>query len=143
MFFGIIFMTCFYSPKLYCAFILSFVKFFIGTETEGIMADETEFGPDIFTLVDEDGVEHEFELLDAVELEDGRRYIALYPIFENPEEFVESDGELVILREDSADGEEAFVHIEDEDEFNNLAEIFMERLSDEFDFLDDDDSKIN
>lgn len=115
----------------------------MGTETEDIMADETEFGPDIFTLVDEDGVEHEFELLDAVELEDGRRYIALYPIFENPEELVESDGELVILREDSTDGEDAFVHIEDEDEFNNLAGIFMERLSDEFDFLDDDDSKIN
>lgn len=33
--------------------------------------EQNEFGNDILTLVDEEGVEHSFEVLDAMDFEDG------------------------------------------------------------------------
>ena len=41
------------------------------------MADDYESG--IVTVLDDDGNEHQFELLDAIETDDGR-YVALLPI---------------------------------------------------------------
>ena len=41
------------------------------------MADK-EYSADIITLIDDDNVQHEFELLDAIETDDGR-YVALLP----------------------------------------------------------------
>ena len=57
---------------------------------------DMEMTPDIYTLVDEEGNEQAFELLDVMELEDDR-YFALIPYYENPEESLEDDGDLVIL----------------------------------------------
>ena len=43
-----------------------------------------EYTPEIFTLTDEEGVEHEFELMDVME-ENGTVYYALVPYTEDPE----------------------------------------------------------
>lgn len=91
------------------------------------MADE--FGADLVTVMDEDGQQHQFELVDAIETDDGR-YVALLPVYDNPDELVDDDGELIILEVDEEDGEEILVPIEDEDTFDEIAEIFEERLSD-------------
>ena len=39
-----------------------------------------EFGPDIVSVTDEEGVEHFFEELDRIETDDGNKYVALIPI---------------------------------------------------------------
>lgn len=56
--------------------------------------EQNEFGNDILTLVDEEGVEHSFEVLDAMDFEDGH-YLAMVPVFEESEELLDDMGELV------------------------------------------------
>ena len=38
-----------------------------------------DFGADIIAVIDEEGVEHQFELIDSIETDDGR-YVALLPV---------------------------------------------------------------
>ena len=97
------------------------------------MADQnTEFGPNLISLMDEEGNEHEFEFVDNLELE-GSEYVALIPVYDNPADSLEDDGELVVLKVMEENGEEYLEAIEDEDEFNNVSELFMDRLSDLYD----------
>lgn len=107
-------------------------------EGDGLSMDENtenmEFGPDIITLSDDDGKEYQFELLDRLD-RDGNIYFAMVPVI-SEENLSEDDGELVILRV-SGEGEDQYLEfIEDEDEFNEVSKVFMENLSDEFDFID-------
>ena len=104
------------------------------------MSEEMGFGPEILTLIDEDGNQHEFELLDELDM-DNEHYIAIFPTAANAEEYVDSDGELIIMKVDREDPDESFMHIEDEDEFNKVAEIFMDRLKEEFDFVYPEDEE--
>ena len=46
---------------------------------------KNEFTPDLYTLVDDEGNEQTFEMLDALE-QDGEKYYALVPYYENPED---------------------------------------------------------
>lgn len=96
------------------------------------MADDMEFGNDILTLVDEDGQEHEFEIVDTLDLDD-ESYMALVPVVEG-EELLEDSGELVVLKVVTSEGEEFLEPIEDEEEFDKVAAIFMERMGDLYDF---------
>ena len=93
------------------------------------MTMSEQFGNDIVTVVDEEGNEHQFEIVDAIETDDGR-YVALLPIYENPADMVDDDGELVILAVKEENGEDIMVTIDDDDEFEEIAEIFEERLQD-------------
>lgn len=93
------------------------------------MADE--YGPDLVTVLDDDGNEHTFELMDAIETDDGR-FVALLPVYDDPSEEINDDGELIILSVDDSTGEELLVQIEDDDLFEEIAGIFEERLSDLF-----------
>jgi uncharacterized protein YrzB (UPF0473 family) len=97
--------------------------------------DDLELGADLLTLLDEEGEEHTFEVLDSAEL-DGCSYMALVPVPENPEDILEDTGELVILRVVEEDGEEFLEAIEDEEEFDRIGAFFTERLSDTYDFED-------
>lgn len=90
------------------------------------MADE--FGADLVTVLDDEGNQHQFELVDAIETDDGR-YVALLPVYDDPDESVNDDGELIILEVAEEDGEEILAPIEDEDTFDDIAAIFEERLS--------------
>ncbi len=96
------------------------------------MTDENmNYGPDIITLEDEDGVEHEFEYLDSVKTEDGH-FVALIPSHQTAEETLQYDGELVIMQVEEEDGEEYLVTIEDDELFDKVADIFMDRLEEEY-----------
>lgn len=97
------------------------------------MAEEMEFGEDILTLVDEEGVEHQFEVVDTMEVADSR-FMALVPVFDDSQELLDDDGELVVLQVVTHDDEDYLEPIEDEALFDRIAGIFMERLEDEFDF---------
>lgn len=87
-----------------------------------------EFGNNIVSVLDDEGNEHQFELLDAIETDDGR-YVALLPIYSEAEAAVEDDGELVILAVEEENGEDLLVPIMDDEEFENIAAIFEERLA--------------
>ncbi|NLY43463.1 MAG: DUF1292 domain-containing protein [Clostridiaceae bacterium] len=95
----------------------------------------TEEREDIVVLVDENGEEVEFEHLDTIEMNDNN-YVVLLPL----DEADEDEGEVVILRvEEGEDGEDTLVVVEDEDELNEVFELFKMRMEDEFDFIDDED----
>lgn len=94
---------------------------------------ETEdYGNDIVTLVDENGKETEFEIVDSL-VTDNNEYFALIPT-ETADNLSEDDGELVILKVVEENGEEFLEPIEDDEEYESIAEIFMERLEDLYDF---------
>ncbi len=95
---------------------------------------DENFGNNIVSVVDEEGVEHTFEELDRIETDDGR-YIALLPIYNEAEEILDGDGELIILSVvEDEDGETYLEPIEDEELFNEIGQIFEERLADYFEF---------
>ena len=95
---------------------------------------DNEYNPDIVSVVDEDGKEHIFEELDRIETDDGK-YVALLPLYDDPEDQLQDSGELIILKvEEDADGETYLCPIENEEEFNEVGLAFEERLSEMFDF---------
>ncbi len=97
------------------------------------MADE--YGADLVTVLDDEGNEHQFEILDAIETDDGR-YVALLPVYDSADESLNDDGELIILEVAEEDGEDLLVPIEDDTIFDDIADIFEERLSDLYEIED-------
>ena len=84
--------------------------------------------PELYTLVDEDGNEQLFELIDILE-ENKKVYFALIPHVENPEELLNGECELVVLNVESGeDGSDILVPIEGDDEYERIANIFIDRL---------------
>ena len=96
-----------------------------------------EYTPEIVTIVDEEGNEHHFELLDKIETETGK-YAALLPVPEDEEE-LEEDNELIILKVIEENDEFYLEPIEDDKEFNEIGEIFEERLSEIYLFEEDEE----
>ncbi|MBQ9967753.1 MAG: DUF1292 domain-containing protein [Oscillospiraceae bacterium] len=81
------------------------------------------FGNDIITITDEDGVEYVLEVLAVLEL-DGTDYYALVPAQPDDDE----DLEVSILKAVEEDGEEILCAIEDEEELERVYDIMMEEL---------------
>lgn len=98
-----------------------------------------EYGNDLVSVLDDEGNEHQFEILDAIETDDGR-YVALLPVYSDAEETIEDDGELVILQVIEENGEDLLTPIEDDTVFDEIAGIFEERLADYYEIQSDDDS---
>lgn len=91
-----------------------------------------EYNPDIVSVVDEDGVEHIFEELDRIETEDGK-FVALLPVYDDAEDIIDDDGEIIILKVEEEDNGDTFLcPIEDEKLFNKVGKYFEDRLSDLF-----------
>lgn len=97
-----------------------------------------DYGNDIVTVVDDDGKEQQFEVLDRIETDDNKRYIALTAVFDNPEDMLDDSGELIILRVIEENGETVLEPIENDEEFDEIGEIFQERLSEMFDFSENE-----
>ena len=95
-----------------------------------------EFNPDLVSVIDENGVEHVFEELDRIET-DTAKYVALLPVYDEAEEILDDDGELIILKVCEEDGETYLEPIEDDNEFNEIGKIFEERLSELFSFYEE------
>lgn len=87
------------------------------------MEQEIEGAEDIVTLVDEDGKNHDFQVVDIIEVE-GKEYALLLPAeSEDPEQ-----DEVLVLRFE----EDRFEMIEDEAEFQKVVKV-LEELNDEAD----------
>ncbi len=76
-----------------------------------------------------------FELLDAMEYGD-EKYYALTPYYENGDEALEDSGDVVILKaEYDENNDEILASIEDDDEYEKIGQMFMERIDEMFEFL--------
>ena len=86
---------------------------------------------EIYTLQDEEGNEHEFELIGTCE-KNGTKYYAMVAV-----EDTEANGEFceyTILKAVFEDGEENLITIDDDDEFDDVADYFDDMLSEEIDY---------
>ena len=91
-----------------------------------------EYNPDIVSVIDEDGVEHIFEELDRIETDDAK-YVALLPVYDEAEDVLDDDGEIIILKvEEEKNGDTYLCPIEDGEEFDEIEKIFEERLAELF-----------
>ena len=98
--------------------------------TENNMDLNDQLEPDRVTLTDEEGVEREFELIGAAEL-DGNQYYAFIPAEDDPDkEFCE----YTILKIVVEDGEETLVSIDDDKEFDKVADYFDDLFASEIDY---------
>ncbi|MBR2912477.1 MAG: DUF1292 domain-containing protein [Oscillospiraceae bacterium] len=104
--------------------------------------DEMNYNPEIFTLTDEEGNEHEFELMDVMEL-DGTTYYALVPYNEDPEAALAEDTELVILKGGEEDGVDFLTTIDNDEEYDRVGNIFLDRISEmlEGEFEDEEEEE--
>lgn len=98
--------------------------------------EEELYMEDIVTVIDDDGVEHLFEEIDRVETEEGNRYVALLPVYDDETEILDDDGEVLILKVIEEDGETYLVQIEDEKEFNEIGNIIEDRLIEKYEAED-------
>lgn len=107
------------------------------TKQNNLPAENEDFGNDFVTLVDENGIEREFEIVDSLVTENNE-YFALIPT-ETPENVANDDGELFILKVVEDNGEEFLEPIEDDEEYEEIAEIFMDRLEELYDFAEEEE----
>ena len=89
--------------------------------------NEDFFEAEIFTLTDEEGNELQFEQIAICEV-DGTLYHALVPL---DDEGNENGEEYVILKSFiDEDGEEVLITIEDDEEFDKIADMFEDSFAD-------------
>jgi len=93
---------------------------------------ETFEESEIYSLIDENGEESEFELIAECEL-NGNKYFAMSPL-EDEDVDEKETFEYVILKVVTEDGEEVLVSIDDDDEFDEVADHFDDLLSSEIDY---------
>ena len=60
--------------------------------------------------------------------------------FENEEDMLKDDGEFVILKRETIDGEEMLCTIEDDDEYDAVGNKFLQYLTDMFDEEDEEEA---
>ncbi len=84
-----------------------------------------ELEAEIVTLTDEDGVEHEFAIIGSLEFE-GNQYLALTDAGGEEDEYI-------ILKVVEEDGEEVLITIDDDDEFDRVADAFDDEMMEEYD----------
>ncbi|MDR0889051.1 MAG: DUF1292 domain-containing protein [Oscillospiraceae bacterium] len=90
---------------------------------------DQEFGNDVISIVDEDGVEYELEVLSTVNY-NGADYYALAPLDEGEDA---EEIEVSILKSVVEDGEPLLVAVEDEAELEAVYDLLMDAMYDEED----------
>ncbi|MGI6648695.1 MAG: DUF1292 domain-containing protein [Bacillota bacterium] len=91
------------------------------------MVDRIIEEEELVVLVDDDGGEHEFYLIDTIEVGEGR-YAVLLPAEEDDEE----ESEVIILKiGEDEEGNEVFYEIEDDEEWEQVADAWEEVDKDE------------
>lgn len=89
----------------------------------------TEERDGVIVLTDEEGTEHEFQVIDFFNVEE-KEYAVLVPLDEFDDD--DEEGEALIFRvEDDEDGNEILMEIEDDDEWERAASEWEERLAEE------------
>ena len=95
--------------------------------------DENQNEREFYTLVDEEGKEIEFELIGKAEYK-GVVYYAMIPA-DSAEQAEDGFCEYVILKEENDEnGEATLVTIDDDEEFDDVADYFDDMFSEEIDY---------
>lgn len=92
---------------------------------------DNEMDNEIIHLVDDEGNEVEFELISSFELDD-TKYAVVAPLDSD------SDDAYILRVEQDENGEDLFVGIEDEEEFNDVVEAYNELMDENSCECDDD-----
>ena len=92
---------------------------------------DNQYEADLITLIDDDGQEHEFEIIDELDTDDGH-YMALVPTQQEPEEISSEAETYYIFEVVEEDGEEQLQEVEDDALLDQLAEIFESRFNDAY-----------
>lgn len=91
-----------------------------------------EYEADLVSLVDEDGNEYDFEVLDEIDYKDGH-YYALAPQFDLPDQDIESGSTYMIFEAvEDEDGQPQLAEIQDEDLLDQIADVFEQRFDEEY-----------
>lgn len=89
--------------------------------------NEFEFETESVTLTDEDGVEKNFDIIGTLEL-DGNTYFALVDAESDEDEYI------ILKSVIDENGDEILITIEDDDEFDKVADAFDNELMSEYDY---------
>lgn len=92
---------------------------------------DSNYSPDLITLLDEDGRELTLEILDIYE-ENERIFYALMPVYDNKEDLLYDSGEYTILEVVDENDDEQLAEVEDEELKLRLSRIFEDRFNDMF-----------
>ena len=94
--------------------------------------EDLDYTPDLLTLEDEAGVEHECEVIDAADY-NGEHYLAVVPYVADPEKMLDEDAQVVIMRTVEENGEEFLDIVDDDEELAAVSEVFAARLEELYD----------
>lgn len=95
-----------------------------------------DYGNDILVLTDEMGNELQFEVIAAVEL-DGETYLGLTEIFDDPQKMIESDAQLIIMKQvEDSSGEITLVTLDSNEELERVVHEFEKVLEEEYEIDD-------
>jgi uncharacterized protein YrzB (UPF0473 family) len=101
---------------------------------EKSMGTPEEEVPEIYTLTDENGVESDFELIAYAVINDNT-YYAMVPVSSENKSGEDVFEEYVILKVVlDEDGEETLESIDDDEEFDMVADYFDDRFDEEFNY---------
>lgn len=96
--------------------------------------------PELLTLQDEEGVESIIELLAQMDV-DGKSYVAATPHIEDPTQALGDDAELIVLVSEEENGEEYLASIDNDEEYERIGNIFLEKLMGYYDEDREDDEE--
>lgn len=106
---------------------------------ENTMSEMNEYTPELFELIDDEGNKKNFELIDCAEI-NGEQYFAMVPAAED-DDFLNADCDLIFLKTIEEDGEEILASIDDDEEFDQVSEYFLQRMADVLDQFEPDDEE--
>ena len=86
---------------------------------------------DLITLIDDEGQEHEFEIIDELENDDGH-FMALVPTQQDPDDMATDAETYYIFEVIEEDGEEQLQEVEDDALLDKLADIFETRFNEAY-----------
>jgi uncharacterized protein YrzB (UPF0473 family) len=79
---------------------------------------------EVITLLDEDGAEHDFMVIDIIEVDDAE-YAILLPVEEN------SDEAIILKIIDDDEGNELLIDIDEDEEWEKVADAWDEKAASE------------
>ncbi len=95
------------------------------------MSNNGEERTDILVLVDDEGNEHDFALVDRFQV-DLNEYAILVPVLYSDEseddEYLDFEDDAYIFRIEQGEDEEFLAEVEDETEWNKVAALWEERI---------------
>lgn len=96
----------------------------------------SDFTPDLMTLIDDDGKEHLFEILDSLENENGTFY-ALFPKSNDDVDDSEIESNYYIFEAIDDNGEQVLAEVEDPEILNTLAQTFESHFEELYEINDE------